>query len=309
MAAFDNPSNTTTLAGILQTAISERMIDQYFKKKVFRPLIGERNIILVPNNTQSWKIGQRDTLSFDATTQGTEDTPEPFDTAATDARTLTPIVFAAHALAAWEVVNDTPVKVINEMAVAALTAWDVLEDSDTTYGFAAQYGEACNTTPDHEIGTNATAMDAAIILNGVQLLMTAGAGEPYNHVIDPIQVKELMQDTEAKAWLRQKNGDYAATVGADPNRYLGEIHGVQIWRGDAMVESSGLHSIMFGTNALGLGYKLISNPLNPTPLEFSPTVQWEDSANSYRVTFRVCMNIGGLSDTSTTNRFMVDIIS
>lgn len=309
MAIFDNPTNKTALAGVLQTAISDRLVHYYVKKKVFRPLIGDRNIFAVPNGINTLTIGQRDTLSFDAMTEATEDTPEAFGIAATDVRTFTPIVFAAHAVLGWESATGTPVKVVDEMGEAAATAWAYLEDSDTTYGFAATYVEASNTGPVHEIGTNGTALDAAIIMNGSQLLMTAGAGEPYNHVVDPIQVKELMGDSEAKAWLRQKNGDYAATVGANPDRYLGEIYGVQMWRADAMVESTGLFSIMFGTDCLGYSYKLLSNPLNPTPSEMLPTIQWEDTANAYRVTYRVCMDIGGLSDTATTNRFMVAIVS
>lgn len=309
MAAFDNPTNKTQLAGILQTVIADRLIYYYEKVKLFRTLIGEKNHILVPNGVNTWTIGQRDTLSFDAMTEATEDTPEAFDVGSTDVMAFTPIVFAASALLGWESSTGTPVRLIEEMGEAAATAAAYLEDSAATYSFAAKYTLASNTSPTHEIGTNGTSLDAALILNGVTLLQTAGCKGPYNHVIDPIQVKELLTDAEGKQWLRQKNGDYAATVGVAPDRYLGEINGAQIWRGDGMIESSGLHSIMFGQDAIGLSYKLMSNPLNPTPSEVLPTLQWEDSANAYRVTFRTCMAINGLGDTATTNRFMVDIIS
>lgn len=309
MAAFDNPTNTTQLAGIMQTTIAERLIPYYNKQRVFRGLLDPADIIRVPNGVKTYTLGQSDTLSFDLATEGTEDTPEAYSTTATDAMSLTPVVHQAQVLVDWQAANDTPVDVMDNLATAAGTAWAVLEDSNDTYGFHSLYTHASNTSPDHEIGADGTALDAARILEGSQLLMTAGAFEPYNHVIDPIQVKELFGDSEAKQWLRQSDGAYAATVGVNPNRYLGQIYGVHIWRADAMYESSGLFSMMFGLHAMGLGYKLISNPLNPTPLEFSPTVQWEDSANSYRITYRVCMQVNGISDTATTNRFMVAIVT
>jgi hypothetical protein len=303
--------NLTTAASglpdVMQETIAKRLIYYQDAYKLFTGLIGEKYNYPLGDGVNSISIGQKDVLTYGLLTEATAKDAETFTPTPRD---LTPILHGCNTLTSWQGFHGTPVNLIEEYSEAAATSYYRFIDGDSTYGFAHIYAERSASSPDHYIGTDATALNANLILQGSQLLMTAGAKAPYHHVIDPIQWKELMQDSEAKAWLQHRDGAYAATVGINPDRYVGQIYGVNIWRADAMIESSGLHSIMFGEGAMARAYKLVSTPVNPTPAEIHVSMTWEEHETAYRTFFRSCFHADGAVFTGTTdNDFLVDIIS
>lgn len=304
----DALTNTTTIVG-QHTMIETRTLYLAEKLFVFRKLITPGFRVQVPAGSRIANISQQDSLTFAATTQATAQDSEAFTTTQ---RSFTPATIGTNILEAWEAQEGTPISNIDMYAEAAATAWAALEDDNSTLGFAHIYGEAPSSTPDHEIGTDAVALTAYQALQGAQLLRTAGCAAPYHWVIDPIQWKELMSDADARQWLqltRDGGMGYAATLGIQADRYLGQIHGVNVWVANALVESSGLHSMMFGQGAIGQAYKLISTPLSPTPSEFNVEIDWESNKFARRISYRVCMFVDGVGFTNTTNKFIVDIIS
>lgn len=307
----DNITNTTTLGTASPTLVSTRAIYYYEKLRVFRPLLGPNASILVPNNALIFKVNQLDTLTFGAHTQGTGQDAEAFTTTGRD---LTPVILSTNVLTALEAYSSTPASLEDWFAEAAGTAWAALEDDNSTYGFAALYADCSNLTsaPDHTLGANGTALDASLCRQGVTKLMSAGAKKPYNWVIDPIQFEELMRDSEAKQYLmntRGANTTYAATTGVDMDRYLGQLYGCHVWVGNAMIESTGLHSIMFGQDGIGIGYKMVQTPNSGAPAEMAVDMVWEGHEIGWRTTFIVYMDTGGIAWTATNNKFIVDIIS
>lgn len=305
----DNLTNRSTLAGAMPTIIAPKAVYYYEKLKVVRGLLGAGSQYMVPDGAKSITVNQLDYLTFAATTEATAQDSEAFTLGNSAAgRVLTPVMVGANVLVGLESVNSGG-QDINEMfAEAAATAWAAYDDT----ALCALYGEAPSTGPDHEIGTDATALTAAIVRQGVSLLMAAGAKQPYNYVIDPIQFNELMADAEAKQYLRDTRSGgmtYAATTGVSMDRYLGQIYGCNIWVANALAESSGLHSIMFGQGAMGVAYKMLSSELSPGSSLMLADVQYLTGPPRYRCGFYVMQHCLGTAFSATTNAFMVDIIS
>jgi hypothetical protein len=303
----ENYTQTTDLGTsdyLLHKMVSARLLPYYEKKRVFSGLLGEENRIEVPPGSYSIEVGQASALTMGIAAQVTAVEAQTF---APTSRTLLPVVFVVSTNTSWEATQSTPISLADGIARAGATEFARFEDGGTTYGFNALYTEATGTT--HELGANGTPMTASLINAGQQALWTSGAPEPYNCAVDPIQVKELYNDPEAKQWLVMPNGDYAAKVGVSPDRYVGSIYGVHIWRTDKMIESTGLFAMMFGRGALGKAYKLYSSPLNPTPAELHVESLYVNATRSVRTTFTTVFHASGLPFTATTNSWMVALCS
>jgi len=301
----DALTSTSTAAYGMNALISANAVQYYDKARVFAGLIGEEYKFLVPAGAKSIEVDQLDYLALAAETEATAKDSETF---ATTPRTLTPAVWTTNVLTSWIKADNTNGH-FDQIAQAAGTALAVAEDSTAAISFAALYTEATGTT--HELGANGTALNAALGRAGLAALMTSGARAPYNWVIDPIQAGELLADAEFRQSCVKVLGDgsYPVTTGVNLDRYLGTIFGVHVWVGNAMIESSGLFSMMFGRGALGLAYKMISTPVAPTPSELSIGSEWSNDLRGYRTTIMTCRDTSGIAFTSTTNSFLVAIAS
>ena len=228
-------------------------------------------------------------------------------------RSLIPVLVGGKFLVSWEA-NELPELSTVQMIIdEAANSWASFVDSDSSLGYAAQYGEAA-ASPDHEIGVDATAYTAALVRQGVVLLMAAKAGGPYNLFLDPIQVGELWQDSTALSLLKDQGAQpagFRAVEGVDiMSKFVGKLFGCNIWMVQSgMIESSGLHSMMVGRHALGYAFKKISTPLSPTPSELNVDIRWEPAERAYTVALTICFQASGTAFTATTNKFMVDLIS
>lgn len=303
----------SNVVGGIATGIETRAVYYYDKQKVFRGLIGPRYRFKVPKGQSAINVSKLGNLALES---HTEATASEANTYATTYRVLTPVTLSNTAVVSWEASDGSAIGIMDMLGESAAMAWASAEDDLATYSFAAAYTEACNTAPDHEIGTDAVALTAAIGRQGEALLRTAGCKGPYNWVVDPIQQEELMRDPEARQSFRDNSARglaYAAGTGVALDRYMGMIGNVHVWIGNAMVESSGLHSIMFGDGAFGQAYKTISTPLSPVESEMNVDVQWDGRKIANEVTFTISQHNEGICQQSstyaTTNTFCVDIIS
>lgn len=305
----DALTTTTTAAYGMNALISAKAVQYYDKQRVFAGLIGEEHKYLVPAGAKSIEVDQLDYLTMTASdTSPGEAVADDSETFATTPRTLTPAVVSTNILTSW-IKQDNTTGYADQIAEAAGYAYAVAQDSAANISFASLYTEATGTT--HELGANSTALTAALGRAGWAALLSSGARGPYNWVIDPIQANELMADAEFRQSVMKVNGDgsYAVTTGVNMDRYLGTIYGVNVWVGNGMVESTGLFSMMFGRGALGLGYKMVSTDVAPTPTELSIGAQWSNDLRAYRTLVMACFDASGIAFTSTTNSFLVALVS
>lgn len=304
----DNLTNQSTLT-TLGTAIAAKTVYYYDAYALFPKLIGPQFKVALPDGNKAVTFSQLDYLTVALHTEATGGDSETFTTVA---RTLTPAVHQANVLTGIESWSTSAVPLVDMFSEAFAAAYARYVDGAATYSFAADYAEAPSSGPDHEIGADSTAYTAALIRQGASLLMTAGAKRPYHLVLDPIQFEELLRDPEARGYMmggQAPGSQFAATLGVGMDRFLGQIYGVYVWVADAMIESSGLHSMMFGQGAMGMAYKPISTPLSPTPTEVNVDIEWDAHKIGYRTVFSSMFDIDGIAFTSTTNKFIVDIIS
>lgn len=299
-------TNTTTLATALPTLISQRAIPYYHKKRLFSGLIGPENIYKLSKGESTLSVNQLGTLTMGLRTEATAQTEAAFTTTE---REFTPITHGVNVAISTEALDRAGANVVDWIGEAAATAWAYQEETVATYSFAALYIEADDASPDHRIGVDGTAVDAAICRQGAQLLMTSGAGRPYHWVIDPLQFEELMRDSEAKQYLMNTKGNAAATYGVSDERYLGQIYGVHVWVSDEMIQTSGPWSIMFGKDAFGKAWRELQSPNNTTPGELLTDVTWEADLLAWRLTFAVCQQMLGQGWATQTSRFIVSIVS
>ena len=171
---------------LIPELIEQRAIASAALQKVAGPVLMNtpgRSLFDMTGAGNALNVPQSDTLTFADLNEVASNDTETWQ--ATD-RQLVPILIGTGVFISWEGRTypnvDPVIHIAEEVAVADAFA----EDSNTTFGFASAYTEASNAAPDHEIGANATALDAAILRTGVQLLMTAKAPMPYNWFIDPL---------------------------------------------------------------------------------------------------------------------------
>jgi len=187
-------------------------------------------------------------------------------------------------------------------------AWNKLEDqSDVGVGFAGLHGEPPS---GGDIGTNGVAMDGALIRTAGQILLTNGGPMPYRGVLDPIQWAEILSDSDSREQLKASVGrQLNATGTVDPRRYLGMVYNVELYVADAMVESTGLHALIFAQGGIGLGYKRIATPASPTPSEINIEATWDSDIFGWAINAAVINDVSGLVDTATANRWLINAIS
>ncbi len=302
--AYTGTAEMGTSTLLLHKMVQARVIPFYEKMRIFSGLVGDENLIEVPPGSYSVEVGQDNTVAMGIAAEHTEVAAVQYSPTS---RTLVPVVFVVSVNATWEAYQSTPIGLADKIARVGATEYARFEDGDTTYGYSTLYTEATAST--HELGADGTPLTASSINAANQALMTSGAPGDYNAVVDPIHVKELYNDSEAKQWLAMPNGDRAVEVGVAPNRFVGHIMGVDIWRADAMIESSGLFAMVFGRGALGQAFKRYSSPINPTPANLHVESEYKEETRSIRTNFTTVFHNSGLPFSATTNSFMVAIQS
>lgn len=311
-------ANETLLTNVTNAVIDYMegaAVESGRQMQVFRPVLSASSpfhAIDFTGKGDNKLVVQRDTLTFADLDEGgaSGNSNEVF---APTARTLTPIMIGTTLTMSWEARTFPEIDPINMVIDEAANAWAQAVDSAATISYAANYTDADNSGPDHEIGTDGVAFDAALIRQGVQLLMTAKARPPFNLFIDPIQWGELMQDALAISLLKDGGAQpagFRAVEGLRMDQFVGKLFGCNIWVvPGGLIESSGLHAMMLGANALGIAYKRIATSLSPTPSELNIDIDWDAHARAYIVALSTCYDVGGISGASTENKFMVDMIS
>ena len=163
-------------------------------------------------------------------------------------------------------------------------------------------GKYTEATAAHEIGTDGTQLSYDTFLAGFELLAAQAAMGKKWWVIGPAQIGEVMKIDEfakflnyGRAVLDQDIPLEAGSMGVGPL-------GVEIFWDNNIVESSGLHSIMGTSEALAYVEKM------PFRVEVDATTLYVGN-RSIRIGGTAFYGVGGLRDTSTTNKFLVDIIS
>jgi hypothetical protein len=173
---------------------------------------------------------------------------------------------------------------------------------------AALYTEASASTPDHEIGTDGTELSFTTLRSGYELLLTQNAPRPYVWIIYPAQVTELLKDnTFIDASVK---GSPVLTRGIQPGGYLTSMLDIDIYASDQIKESSGRHSMMFCARAaFAYGYKRLTNPSTGATSELMVDIDWNSARRMYEINMTYQGAFGGAVKTSTTNNYVVDIIS
>lgn len=312
-----NETNKSTLNETIIDFLEQQTIETANQLKVFRPVLAQsspRSILDFSGPGDNKDIVQRSGMTFAALTEwnGTGNTT---NTALDPTkRTLSPVLIGCHFQMSYEADAFSSIDPMQMIADEAATAWAQAEDSAATISFAANYADAPSSAPDHVIGTTGVPMDAALIRNAVQLLMTAKARPPFNLFIDPLQWGELMQDALAISLLKDGGAQpagFRAVEGVRLDQFVGKLFGCNIWcvPGGMITASSAVHAIMCGQNALGIAFKRISTPLSTTPSELNIDVQWVAQHRYYVVALTTCFDTGGIAWTANNNKFMVDISS
>jgi hypothetical protein len=178
-----------------------------------------------------------------------------------------------------------------------LAYFDKLDDD-----IMALYTEASAAAPDHEIGVDGTVLDYATYLAAFELLAAQAAFKPWSWVVGTAQISEVMSIPEfieaqifGRAVIEREIDVVTGNLGITPG-------GVGIYWSNNADESSGLHSIMFSKQALGVRMKE----------EFTVGIDASElnvGARSLKIGMSAWYGVGGLRDSATTNKFIVDIIS
>lgn len=307
-----NETTVANLSTLYPEIVEQGILPTASRMQVFAPVIRTpQSFVDVTGPGDVFRIEQADTLTFAAlAVDGTANANEAW---VPTERSLTPVLLGTTLTIPYmgkaNAQSDPTVLLQTEIA----NAWATLNDSGTTLGFAQGWNEAPTGGPDHAIGTDAVAYDHTLVRSIFQLLITAGARGPYNLFIDPIQWGELMADATAQALLKENGSQpagFMATEGVRMDMFVGRMFGMNIWCvPTGLHESSGLHSVALGQNAMGMRWKNISTPISPTASQVNVDIDWDANARNFIVAISVCQDIGGIAFTSTTNKWVVNAIS
>lgn len=221
-------------------------------------------------------------------------------------RTCTPQFYYLDVTVGLDVVQGARPGISVQGAIAEEAGRGLAKHHDAL--FAALYTEAPSSAPDHEIGTDGTLMNFTMFRTAYALLLAQNAPRPYVWIIHPTTLGEILQDnTFTNAAVLGKG---MLTTGVGDGGFWQDLLGIGIYVSDEIDESSGLHTIMMSKNAaLAYGYKRITNPNNGQASELMVDVDWNSARRMYEINMTYQANALGAVFTSTTNKWMVDIIS
>lgn len=310
------PSNTTVHSNVDQATIAyleEESIAYANQQMLFWPVLEAADRSQIKDFTgpgENLNVVQRDYLTFGALTEA--DSASAYEQFVTTQRQLTPILHGTQLFVSWQAETLPEQKTSSEIAKEIGTAFAQFLDGNSTYGFPTLYTEAASA---NEFGTDGVAMDVALVRSAWVKLLQQKAKGPLNLFIDPTQLGELYQDLVFESAMRQAGSQmpvgFASTNGLPMQYFIGNLfRTVNIWVNVAgMIQSSGPFAMMVGTKAMGLAYKRISTPESPAPSIINVDNGWKRLERAYEIAISTCVDVGGLVDTSTTNRWMAALVS
>jgi hypothetical protein len=177
-------------------------------------------------------------------------------------------------------------------------AWIDKLDTD----LMALYTEAPSVGPDHEIGAQNTPLDYDTFLQGFELLAAQAVPNPITWMIGPTQISEVLNITQFSKFLEYGREVLTQEIQV-PTGFLGVAPlGVGIYWSNNAVSSTGIHSMMFSKGAFGYVEKA------PFTVDVNSSNLMSKERTLY-VAGTCTYGVGGIRDTSTTNKFVVDIVS
>lgn len=253
---------------------------------------------------------QRAALSFGAySSDGSQPNEQAYDPGE---RTHTPVERVLDVVITRKGAADSVVDINADIAAEVAIAYA----GDVDARIAALYTEA-PTSPDHEIGTDAVPFSADTVRQGEALLFTQRAPRPdggpsrrgFIFVVGTNQYSELVQDDKFTNAGRY-GGATVVTEGVREDGFIQDYLNSSIYESDKIVESSGLHAMMFSRqNALGWTFKRIGRP-GGSLAQLMVDIAWNSKRRAYEVNVTYEAIAGGVKGTSTTsNNWLVDIIS
>ncbi len=300
MARHDNVSaGETELLTLVPAVITPEVLASAANIEVFMQLCRRFDFTGLPG--VSYAVNQAPAMTFGALD---EDGGEATETAfTTTSRTITPVQRFVDTVISKKAMLDSVTNPAD--AVAMQLAIALAGDRDALCADLSV--EAPSTTPDHEIGADATALDFADVAAVNTLLHTQRAPQPYSGVVHPIQWGELLADTTFQSAAIK--GSPVLTEGLTSNGFGTAIIGTNIYVSPEINESTGLHSMWFAPGAIGYGFKRMDSPLSPSAQELLIDIEWNSAARTHEVNATYYADFEGLRDTATTNKWMVDLIS
>ena len=294
---------TTDASGGIDTLIPDLVIPQIVasatSQEVLMPLVDRHDFT---GQGANFALPSAPSMSFASyAADGTQPDEVAFDTGS---RTFTPAQRQLDVVVALKALRDSPVSVSDAVAIEVAAA---LADDRDTQCLTDLYPEAPSTTPDHEIGVDATILSFATLRSAQALLHGQKARKRFSWVMHTDQLAELLQDTvfiDASV-----KGSPVLTQGVGANGFATQVMDVDIFVSADVVESSGRHSIMFAPGAIGYGFKRLAPPGNENAQEIMFDNYWNSKRRAYEISVTYEGHFEGQRDTATTNKWIVDIIS
>jgi hypothetical protein len=301
MARYDNiVSSATEGTTLVPDIVTAEILATAAEQEIGMQLCRRFDYTGLPGDT--FAVNSTPAVTFGALTQ--DSTTEPGEDAFTlTARTITPVQRQVDVILSSKMVADAA----GDISASAIREIGVALGRDRDVSLFSLYTEAPASAPDHEIGTDAVALDFADLTTTLQLLHTQNAPRPYFHVIAPIQASELLGDTVFQSAAIK--GEPVLTNGLGSNGFFTKILDLLLYVSPDIVEATGLHSMAFPMGAFGYGFKRMSSPLSPTPQELLVDVEWNSKRRVYELNATYYGDFEGLRNTTTTNKWVVDLIS
>jgi len=154
----------------------------------------------------------------------------------------------------------------------------------------------------NEIGAAGTPLNYDTFLQGFGLLAAQAAPNPISWVVGPSQIAEVMGISQFSKFLEYGREVLTQEVMIPVGKLGTAPLGVGIYWDNNAVNSTGVHSMMFSKGAFAYVEKApFSIAINDSNLYSKDRTLFIAGTTTY--------GVGGVRDTSTTNKFVADIIS
>jgi hypothetical protein len=291
--------SATGIQELIPDLILPEVVATAEEQNVFMPLARRFDLT---GEGANFTIPQAGALTWAALTiDGTAPDETAFNTSA---RTLTPVPIFLDVVVPITAFNAASVDLQAEIGKEAGVGLSDYHDT----AFAGLYTERPTSAPDHFIGTDATILSFSDLRAAQELLYVQKAPKRFAWVVHPTQFSELLQDNvfiDASV-----KGSSVLTQGIGANGMATSVLDVDVFVAEQIVESAGLHSMMFSRNrALAYGFKRISR-LGGSAQELMMDVEWDSTRRTVEINMTIEADYEGAKGSSTTtNNWLVDIIS
>lgn len=317
MARYGAAQNTLAaeVANIDVVEVGQRVLASAYLSSAFMPIVNtfrapSRQGILAQEGAMTWAAGNLDTT---VSTEPDETAYTPTGRTYACTGHIVDAVIGQYALADG---NTSGKPLIDQIVDAATLGYVKYFDGLC----AALHSEAPTTAPDHLIGATTAALSGPLIDQGIALLLAAGAPEKFALVIHTTKIPELMQIPHMRdRAIRGAAGAGAAGLqlqGVSSRKIVEGYAGVlDVYHSDQITnDAPGYQNMLVavgdGTNAA------IANPWFPiqTPnglqgQKLFIDVAWESARRAIEINATTMETVLGSGFTSTTNKWMVDIVT